>query len=256
MTDLLSGTVFGTDSAICLLVLLVTGHVFGDFVFQTRRMVAGKDRPSVLLQHGAVVTVVHLAAVTPYLSGPLLLTVVAVGGLHTVIDGVKSRFGGQSGRELVLFTADQAFHLAVILGGWIGLLLTAGVPDTPFASDVQRSLVMKTAIVASGFAFVANGGSGIVEGVLEPLRKQLDPGENATGLEGSGRKIGMLERVLALVLILLDQWAAMVLLVAVKSIARFEELKVRRFAEYYLVGTLSSLIVAVATGLLMRTLVF
>lgn len=57
-------------------------------------------------------------------------------------------------------------------------------------------------------------------------------------------------------LILLHQWAAMVLLVGVKSIARFEELKVRRFAEYYLVGTLSSLTVAVATGLLVRALVF
>lgn len=256
MTDLLSGTVVGTDSAISLLVLLVTGHVFGDFVFQTRRMAADKDQPSILLQHGAVVTVVHLAAVTPYLSGPLLLTVMAVGGLHTIIDGVKNVFGRQSGRELILFTVDQALHLAVILGGWVGLLLAAGVPDTLFASDVQRSFVTKIAIVAGGFAFVANGGSGIVEGVLEPLRQQLNPGADATGLEGSGRKIGMLERILALVLILLDQWAAMVLLVAVKSIARFEELKVRRFAEYYLVGTLSSLIVAVATGLLLRTMAF
>lgn len=256
MTELLSGTLFGTDSAICLLVLLVTGHVFGDFLFQTRRMAAEKDQPFILLQHGAVVTAVHLAAVAPYLSGPLLLTVLAVGGFHTLIDGVKNRFGGQSGRELILFGADQVLHLVVIVGGWIGLLLTAGVPDMPFASDVQRSFVMKTAIVASGFVFVVNGGSGIVEGVLEPLRQQFDSGEDAAGLEGSGRKIGILERILALVLILLEQWAAMVLLVAVKSIARFEELKVRRFAEYYLVGTLSSLIVAVATGLLLRTLVF
>lgn len=256
MTELLSGTAFATDSGTGLLVLLVTGHVFADFLFQTRRMAADKDRPPVLLQHGAVVTIVHLAAVAPYLSGPVLLAVLAIGGLHTVIDGVKNRFGGQPGRGLMLFAADQALHLAVIVGGWIGLLLTAGVPDMPFASDVQRSFVMETAIVASGFAFVANGGSGIVEGVLEPLRQQFDSGEDAAGLEGSGRKIGILERVLALVLILLDQWAAMVLLVAVKSIARFEELKVRRFAEYYLVGTLASLIVAVATGLLLRSLAF
>ena len=47
----------------------------------------------------------------------------------------------------------------------------------------------------------------------------------------------------------------MVLLVSVASIVRFEELKVRRFAEYDPVGTLPSPIVAVATGLPMRTLV-
>lgn len=256
MSELLAGTVFGTSSGVSLLVLLVTGHVLGDFLFQTGRMSADKDQPSVLLRHGAAVTVVHLGAVAPYLSVPVLVTVLAVGGLHTVVDGVKSRFGGKPGRGLALFAADQALHLVVIVGGWIGLLLATGVPDTPFASEAQRSFVMNTAIVASGFAFVANGGSGIVEGVLEPVRKQLASDEEAAGLAGSGRKIGILERLLALVLVLLGQWAAMVLLVAVKSIARFEELKVRRFAEYYLIGTLTSLIVAVATGLLLRTLTF
>lgn len=54
-----------------------------------------------------------------------------------------------------------------------------------------------------------------------------------------------------LVLILMGQWAAMVLLVAAKSIARFEELKERRFAEYYLVGTLASLLVAILVGLVL-----
>jgi len=52
-----------------------------------------------------------------------------------------------------------------------------------------------------------------------------------------------------LFLVFYGQWAAAVLLLTAKSIARFEELKDRRFAEYYLVGTLASLLVAVATGL-------
>ena len=58
----------------------------------------------------------------------------------------------------------------------------------------------------------------------------------------------MLERTLVLVLVLYDHWAAIVLLFAAKSIARFEELKVRKFAEYYLVGTLMSLVTALAVG--------
>lgn len=45
--------------------------------------------------------------------------------------------------------------------------------------------------------------------------------------------------------------AALGLLIAAKSIARFEELKERRFAEYYLVGTLTSLLVAIVVGLLL-----
>lgn len=57
-------------------------------------------------------------------------------------------------------------------------------------------------------------------------------------------------------LILLGQWGALMLLVAAKSIARFDELKERAFAEYYLVGTLASLLVAVGTGLALDALVF
>lgn len=64
--------------------------------------------------------------------------------------------------------------------------------------------------------------------------------------------IGGLERTLTLILILLGQWAAIVLLITAKSFARFEELKERRFAEYYLIGTLTSLLVAILTGIVLR----
>jgi hypothetical protein len=40
-----------------------------------------------------------------------------------------------------------------------------------------------------------------------------------------------------------------------EGIARFEELRDRAFAEYYLVGTLASVLVAVASGLAVRALV-
>lgn len=78
--------------------------------------------------------------------------------------------------------------------------------------------------------------------------------ESGEGAGGSGRMIGILERSLSLILILVGQWAAIVILVAAKSIARFDELKDRRFSEYYLIGTLSSLLVAVLTGLVLMSL--
>jgi len=78
----------------------------------------------------------------------------------------------------------------------------------------------------------------------------------SSGVPGSGRIIGQLERTLGLVLILIGQWAALAILIAAKSVARFEELKEREFAEYYLVGTLSSLTVAVAVGMLLGKLGF
>ena len=44
--------------------------------------------------------------------------------------------------------------------------------------------------------------------------------------------------------------------VAAKSVARFRELESQRFADYYLIGTLGSILVAIATGILVRALVF
>ncbi len=45
------------------------------------------------------------------------------------------------------------------------------------------------------------------------------------------------------------------ILVAAKSIARFDELKDRRFSEYYLIGTLTSLLIAVIVGLALLALI-
>jgi hypothetical protein len=42
---------------------------------------------------------------------------------------------------------------------------------------------------------------------------------------------------------------------AAESIARFRELESKHFADYYLVGTLTSLLVAIASGILVRCVV-
>jgi hypothetical protein len=44
------------------------------------------------------------------------------------------------------------------------------------------------------------------------------------------------------------------MLLAAKSIARFKDLEKRPFAEYYLIGTLTSFLVAISSALLWRAL--
>ena len=51
-------------------------------------------------------------------------------------------------------------------------------------------------------------------------------------------------------LVLAGAEAAIGLVVAAKTLARFKQLDDRQFAEYYLLGTLASVSVALATGLL------
>lgn len=65
-----------------------------------------------------------------------------------------------------------------------------------------------------------------------------------------GATIGVLERLLIVTFILTANQAAVGFVIAAKTLARFKQLDDREFAEYYLLGTLGSVSIAVATGLL------
>lgn len=65
-----------------------------------------------------------------------------------------------------------------------------------------------------------------------------------------GATIGALERILIIIFILTANQAAIGFVIAAKTLARFKQLDDRDFAEYYLLGTLGSVTVAIVTGLL------
>ena len=67
-----------------------------------------------------------------------------------------------------------------------------------------------------------------------------------------GATIGVLERLLIVTLLLVGADAAIGFVVAAKTIARFRLLDDRDFAEYYLLGTLASVSVAIVTALAAR----
>lgn len=65
-----------------------------------------------------------------------------------------------------------------------------------------------------------------------------------------GATIGAFERLLIVGFILVGSAVAVGFVIAVKTIARFKQLDDRGFAEYYLLGTLASVSVAIASGYL------
>lgn len=64
----------------------------------------------------------------------------------------------------------------------------------------------------------------------------------------AGRIIGILERLLIYILVLEAQFAAIGFILAAKSFTRYKELEKRAFAEYVLVGTLLSALLATLTA--------
>ncbi|HUV03005.1 MAG TPA: hypothetical protein VMW67_06160 [Desulfobacteria bacterium] len=102
-------------------------------------------------------------------------------------------------------------------------------------------------IYSLAYAFTIIAGCYVVSFILSkfPVADEADE----SGLKHAGLAIGILERIFVLTLVLYGQYTAIILVLAAKSIARFEELKKRVFAEYYLIGTFSSMLFALFVGL-------
>ncbi len=246
-----------------LLALLISGHVLADFLVQTEGVAARKGRHvGALLLHGLSTLATHALLLLPFWSPLLLWPVLALTGYHVLLDLAKGRLEdpGRAGGRLRPFVLDQALHLVGLLAVWIWLR-DLGAPARPLdlLPAHAAALAAPWSVVIAGLAFNGKGGTALVRGLLGrypallPRTAAADgPGVSGPDEYEMGRTIGILERALVYVLVLAGQWGALGLVIAAKSIARFPELKNQRFADYYLLGTLASILTALLTGLAVR----
>lgn len=236
-----------TPDARALAACLVAGHALADFALQTRWMVERKDRVSGLAAHGAVVAVAHVVTLLPFLGAPALAAAGAITAAHVLLDALKSAVSRRApARSLEWFALDQLAHVGTLAAAWAWLGPRA---PSPAAVGLDASALGTVSIHVAAYAFNLNGVSALVVEVLRRLDMKVGSDGPAVG-----RAIGFLERVFAITLVLVDRWEALGLLVAAKSLARFKELDDRARAEYYLVGTLVSLLGATLTALAVRAL--
>lgn len=64
----------------------------------------------------------------------------------------------------------------------------------------------------------------------------------------AGAMVGILERLLIFFLVLVGEWGVIGFVIAAKSIARFKELEDKSYTDYYLTGTMTSILIAALTG--------
>ena len=117
---------------------------------------------------------------------------------------------------------------------------------------VSAPLDVLVAIV--GFAVAVFPAGWVISRLLHPFAEALETGttDRLPGLENAGRVIGWLERSLLYGLILAGAPGAAAVVIAAKSIARFPAFSEEKFAEYYLIGTLLSFLIAAGIGVAVR----
>jgi hypothetical protein len=69
-----------------------------------------------------------------------------------------------------------------------------------------------------------------------------------------GRVIGTLERLLIITLVTTNSYEALAFVIGAKGFVRYSRFSEEAFAEYFLIGTLSSTLIGVALGLSIRAL--
>lgn len=223
---------------------LFAAHLIADFPLQGSWMLRHKKNPLVLLLHIALVTGVA-AAVLGWTPWPLLAI---LAGTHLVMDAVKVYLLKDT---LASFLIDQFVHLAVILG--LGLFY----PDT-FANGIWNDLPSEPlSFLQTGLCFLSglilslHTGAIIIRKATEGFVAEI--GDAITGLSHGGTYIGVLERALVMLLVLINQPAGVGFLIAAKSILRFGDVKEsaqRKLTEYVIIGTFLSF----GWGLLVATL--
>lgn len=237
--------------------LLLAGHMLGEFVTGPEGAGGHPRGGEGYLRHALALLVWHALLLVPlaHASGAFLLLAAPLAAVgHVLVDLVTSRIPLPESRRLERTLLDQAGHIAVL---WASMLVVlSGLPPVPTPGEVGGTLNLPAVgLVVASFAFNWGGGAAMVHGVLARFRLEEDPaGTHGDSVPGSGRAIGILERVLLLPLVILGEWGGIGLILAAKSLARFKELDSRPFAEYYLIGTLTSVVVATGTGLLVRAL--
>jgi len=208
-------------------VALLLAHVLADYVLQPRWMVDHKSAPGAFLLHGLAVLVTAGLVLGSWDAWEIAV----LAGLHMVIDAVKT-FGRWDGIGAHLL--DQIAHL-ITLGAVA--LFAPGLYAGGLWADLGPALPHAFALLAGAVLVTRAGGFAV--GIL--MRDYQHPGL-PEGLTNGGMMIGLLERGLIFLFVLVGQPAGVGFLIAAKSVLRFDSTRDRDHgvAEYVIIGTLAS----------------
>lgn len=255
-----------------LLLVLVLGHLVADFIFQSDNSCQRKFSPIFKkrvianLSHVGIYTAINvvLLASMNLISLP---NVIALGGLalaHGIVDFGKY-FLNERVKDFYLLLADQVLHMLVILvavsmlfHGELSKFAASVIAElkgfqsvASIINDTQRVLILLSMLI-----FVTAGANVLIRSILQSLnikmtfRKDSDSATKRDAIK-TGRYIGAIERILTVFALLAGSYESIIALYASKTAIRFKQVS-DDFQEYYILGTLISLLIGIASGVFLK----
>ena len=226
-----------------LIIQLLIAHVIGDFVLQPSKWVEDKNikkhKSKYLYFHGLV----HLLALVIFLKfnwsyWPYIAFIIFS---HMIIDVIKLNLINKINNR-ILFTLDQVLHMIIIS---IVVYL-----EYPYKLDIEKIYSKESLFLILAILTVTSVSSIIMKMIMS--KWELEEDNSKDSLKSAGLYIGILERLFVFGFIILNQWGAIGLLIAAKSVFRFGDLsraKDRKLTEYMLIGSLISFGLSILVGI-------
>jgi hypothetical protein len=225
------------------LIKFVLAHLITDFILQPKSWILQRQQK-------------HFAAITLYLHGLITALVAwAILGIqywlvalvvlisHILIDGWKS-YQAPSNKYFII---DQLLHLLVIILCWFCTFYTTLPFEKTWVVLQQNIFFWK---LLTGIVFVTFPAAICIAQLTKQWREKIN---DADTLANAGKWIGIIERIIILIFVLNNEYSAIGLLIAAKSIIRFNEKDRPEIkTEYLVIGTLLSFVLAILTGLLIK----
>jgi len=260
------------------LLLLFYGHIIADFYLQPICLAEKKQkRFKFLLIHSLIYLALMSLVCFLFVEWKVSLCIVLVASVsHFAIDYLKIliKKGNEENKfGLWVFIVDQFLHIVILL--FLYKIFNLNQCCTKLYSEVMALSGIKEAITYVFLLFVLCEPSSIfVKKIITslPQRTKNDKKDCCTqskkcencdkNIENNdadkvdaGKLLGVLERIIVALFLLIGQYGSIGLVLTAKSIARFKQLEDKSFSEKYLVGTLTSLLIAfIATALVKKAL--
>ena len=214
------------------LILLLICHLLSDYYFQSQKMADLKDQDiKVLGSHILYVALPLFIVVLVHLDLWWICSLILLS--HAGIDYGKPRLQ----KKLKLktswtFALDQLLHIGIISC----LVLLGAKNGTSYLPMDSLKLIFYVLLVGKPTNIVFK----ILFAKYQPnMKKKMDT------ITGAGSMIGFLERLVIGACLLYGQFASIGLVFTAKSIARYNKISENpAFAEYYLIGSLFSILSA------------
>ncbi|MDN6669437.1 MAG: DUF3307 domain-containing protein, partial [Tetragenococcus koreensis] len=202
-----------------------------------------------LLLHCLIYLLTMVAVILPLFNWQLAQWALFIAAIHFVIDSCKAllvrRFKLSDLQNVLFYFTDQFLHILTILFAVACVVLTK--IDIAYLSSllnlfnifhIDPKQVLSWVVV---LLLIIQPSSITIRKVLD----HFDPKTADDGIANAGALIGAFERLLILLMLYANQYAAIGFVLTAKSIARYNKIAEEpKFAEYYLLGTLlSSLLV-------------